>query len=386
MEARARLLRHLLALGVDLVLEHVGVAALLAEVLAERVAGPDRLQPRILVQPRLRHHRPRIDGGRRPRHRFAAAEARPHLIDGPAIAVVLRGEVAAPHRRVDRLVVQLDDAEERVPRFLLVLEDRDEDADDGDCGDSRERMLTMSRRRPVIGDAPRTRGSARRRSPAPGGPGGGVAGGGNRPAHRRGDRARDLGVTLQARRFGDGAVAWSHLDGIREAAEGEVVGMKEAVGRLGRVLAGHAGRRMAVVADGHAAVAAARPPGELLRHDVAVGAGRRIVGHVGIAAGVDEREAAQADAGADRRRRGPCEPRPRVRRRFRRGLCHHPGTSASGVRLGRRGRSIMTGPMPMSHAPLVLCAVDFSPPSADIVRHAAACAGGPGPTATAGPP
>jgi nucleotide-binding universal stress UspA family protein len=30
----------------------------------------------------------------------------------------------------------------------------------------------------------------------------------------------------------------------------------------------------------------------------------------------------------------------------------------------------------MSHTPLVLCAVDFSPPSADIVRHAAACAGG----------
>ena len=30
----------------------------------------------------------------------------------------------------------------------------------------------------------------------------------------------------------------------------------------------------------------------------------------------------------------------------------------------------------MSHTPLVLCAVDFSPPSADIVRHAVACAGG----------
>ena len=30
----------------------------------------------------------------------------------------------------------------------------------------------------------------------------------------------------------------------------------------------------------------------------------------------------------------------------------------------------------MSHTPLVLCAVDFSPPSADIVRHAVACASG----------
>lgn len=33
----------------------------------------------------------------------------------------------------------------------------------------------------------------------------------------------------------------------------------------------------------------------------------------------------------------------------------------------------------MSHAPLVLCAVDFSPPSAEIVRHAAAFAAGPRP-------
>ncbi len=33
----------------------------------------------------------------------------------------------------------------------------------------------------------------------------------------------------------------------------------------------------------------------------------------------------------------------------------------------------------MSHAPLVLCAVDFSPPSADILRHAAAFAAGPRP-------
>jgi nucleotide-binding universal stress UspA family protein len=33
----------------------------------------------------------------------------------------------------------------------------------------------------------------------------------------------------------------------------------------------------------------------------------------------------------------------------------------------------------MRHTPLVLCAVDFSPPSADIVRHAVAFAGGPRP-------
>ena len=194
---------------------------------------------------------------------------------------------------------------------------------------------TMNRRPPVHRRCPTERVAAHARNPRPRmRPGGGCAGGGNRPAHRRGNRARDLGVTLQARRFGDGAVAWSHLDGIREAAEGEVVGMEEAVRRLGRVLAGHARRRMTVVADGHAAMAAARPPGQLLGHDMTVGAGHRVVGHVGIAAGVDEGEAAQPDARADRQRRRPCEPRPRVRRGFRRGLCHHPETSADDVRLG----------------------------------------------------
>src|SRR4051812_47442658 len=33
----------------------------------------------------------------------------------------------------------------------------------------------------------------------------------------------------------------------------------------------------------------------------------------------------------------------------------------------------------MSHTPVVLCAADFSPSSADVVRHAVACAGGPRP-------
>ena len=81
-DAGARLLEVLHALGEGLVLEHVRVTALLAEIRGERVARPHRLQPRIFLEARLRHDRARIGLGGRLRHRLAAAVARPLLIDG----------------------------------------------------------------------------------------------------------------------------------------------------------------------------------------------------------------------------------------------------------------------------------------------------------------
>ena len=100
--ARARLLHDVLPLGERLIVEHVGVAALLAEIRRERIARPHRLQPRILFEPRLRDDRARIDAGRRARHRLAAAVPRAHLIDGAPVAVVLQRKVLAPHRRIGR--------------------------------------------------------------------------------------------------------------------------------------------------------------------------------------------------------------------------------------------------------------------------------------------
>ena len=67
-QAGAGLLADLLALGERLVVEHVGVAALLAEIHRERVAGPHGLQPRILLEPRLRDDRAWVGLGRRARH------------------------------------------------------------------------------------------------------------------------------------------------------------------------------------------------------------------------------------------------------------------------------------------------------------------------------
>ncbi len=132
--AGAGLLHDVLPLGERLVLEHVGMAALFAKVDRERIPGPHRLQPRILFEARLRHDGPWIRFGGRARHGFAPAIAGAHLVHRLAVAVVLHGEVLAPHRWIGRLVVQLHDAVERIPRFLLAREDVHQQRRDRDRG------------------------------------------------------------------------------------------------------------------------------------------------------------------------------------------------------------------------------------------------------------
>ena len=106
----ARLLGDLLPLGERLVVQHVGVAALLAKILRERIASPHGLEPRILFEPRLRDDRARIDLRRRPRHRLAAAVACPLPDRLSAGTVVLQRKVLAPDGRILGVVGQLDDA------------------------------------------------------------------------------------------------------------------------------------------------------------------------------------------------------------------------------------------------------------------------------------
>ena len=129
-DAGARLLEVLHALGEGLVLEHVRVTALLAEIRGKRVARPHRLQPGIFFQARLRHDGARVGFGGRPWHGLAAAVARPLLIHGPQVAVVLQRKVLAPDRGIVGLVSQLHDAEERILRFPLPLHDVDEECRD----------------------------------------------------------------------------------------------------------------------------------------------------------------------------------------------------------------------------------------------------------------
>ena len=137
-EAGAGLCGHPLALGEDLVAQHVRVAPLLPEVLSEGIAGPHLHQPRILLQAALGDHLPRVDRRGGPWRRLAAAVAGVDHVHRLSVVVVLLGKVPTPHRGVHCRVRQLDDAVERVPRLLLSLDDcrqecRDAQRHDG-CG------------------------------------------------------------------------------------------------------------------------------------------------------------------------------------------------------------------------------------------------------------
>jgi hypothetical protein len=61
---------------------------------------------------------------------FASPIPCSHLVHGPPVAVVLQGEIYSPDFRILGLVGQLDDTKERIPGFLLALEDIHEQ-----CGD-----------------------------------------------------------------------------------------------------------------------------------------------------------------------------------------------------------------------------------------------------------
>jgi hypothetical protein len=97
-----------------------GVPALFAEILCEGVACPHRLQARILFDSRLRDHRARISIGRRTRLGLASAVTRALLVDRAAVVIVLQREILAPNRRVLDFFGELHDAEEWIPRLLLV--------------------------------------------------------------------------------------------------------------------------------------------------------------------------------------------------------------------------------------------------------------------------
>ena len=104
--ARARLLHDDLALRELLVFEHVGVAALLAEIFGEGVALPHGLQALVLLDLGARHDRARVGLGRRLRHGFAAAVLGALHVDRHPVVVVLRRKCLAPFGGVVDVVVE----------------------------------------------------------------------------------------------------------------------------------------------------------------------------------------------------------------------------------------------------------------------------------------
>ena len=104
--ARARLLHDHLALREPLVLEHVGVAALLAEIFGEGVALPHRLEALVLLDLGARHDRARVGLGRRLRHGLAAAVLGALHVDRLLVELVLLRKRLAPFGRVFDVVVE----------------------------------------------------------------------------------------------------------------------------------------------------------------------------------------------------------------------------------------------------------------------------------------
>src|SRR4029078_521073 len=100
------------------------------------------------------------------------------------------------------------------------------------------------------------------------------------------DGRSDVLVTMTACGLDHLVVEVSNTNVVRVEAGREIEGMKKAVRSLNRVLADNVVWRMAIVAGGDGVVARL-DPGVILRlHDVAVGAGLRIVGEIRVAFGV----------------------------------------------------------------------------------------------------
>ena len=104
--ARARLLHDHLALREPLVLEHVGVAALFAEIFGEGVALPDGLEALVLLDLGARDDRARVGLGRRVRHGLAAAVLGALHVDRLLVELVVLRERLAPFGRVVDVVVE----------------------------------------------------------------------------------------------------------------------------------------------------------------------------------------------------------------------------------------------------------------------------------------
>ena len=107
-------------------------------------------------------------------------------------------------------------------------------------------------------------------------------------------------MTFPAGLFRYFAAAWRDVNVVFIPARREIVRVPKAVACLGHVL-GHKTRwGMTIIADGYGAMARLDPTAELFLHDVAVYTGVSIVGHVGIAAGVNKRVGANSHGQTER--------------------------------------------------------------------------------------
>src|SRR5919109_1524874 len=125
-QACTRLLGDLLTLSEGLVRQHVGVPPILAKIPGEGIARPHRLQPRVLFEARLGDNGARVGLCGGAWYGLAATEPCALLVNRAQIGIVLQRKVLPPEGWIGGLVVQIDDAIERISGFLLTLEDVDQ--------------------------------------------------------------------------------------------------------------------------------------------------------------------------------------------------------------------------------------------------------------------
>ncbi len=109
-----------------------------------------------------------------------------------------------------------------------------------------------------------------------------------------------LFVALATRKFSDPTIAFRHPDRFMKSVGCEIVGMPEAVRGLRHILADKTRRSVTIVADGDRVMTRLDPTVVLVVHDMAVSARFRVVAQVGIALGIDKREATNPDSRAQR--------------------------------------------------------------------------------------
>lgn len=103
-------------------------------------------------------------------------------------------------------------------------------------------------------------------------------------------------VAVAARAFSNLLASFLHLDRLVKVACGKRIGVPEAVIRLDIIFAEKVVRRVTVITGGDRPMARLDPRIQVFPHDVAVGAGRRVIGQIRPTLGIKKSVAADTKA------------------------------------------------------------------------------------------
>ena len=109
----------------------------------------------------------------------------------------------------------------------------------------------------------------------------------------------DFGVTLRTGPLGDGPISSCYLNVVFEVTGSEGIRMEEAVYGLGPILRYQPRRSVTVIANSDVAMTRLHPARPLFFHNVTIRACGRVVGQIGTATSIAEREQGNATKGTN---------------------------------------------------------------------------------------